>query len=210
LNLIKNVDWHLNKQRAYLKPKVQNAPYWYPQLNYLDRIKIGLKLLFDSHHIVKPRLVLLNKMESFEGNLLIHPFSSDSRRELDNIQIIRICEKFKSKRILIHGTRSELLKLNTDALPHNVRTLEAKEALLPLIKMIFRNYFITVDSFPIHLADAYNTKFIGLFSHTEPKSVLVNSQTSIKFDEFNLCKIPPEVLVEEIMMIINSEKWDLS
>jgi ADP-heptose:LPS heptosyltransferase len=58
--------------------------------------------------------------------------------------------------------------------------------------------FIGVDSYPLHIADAYNTNFVGIFGPTNPHSVLVNDKKNIRFEVKSLQSIDSEILVNRI------------
>ena len=88
----------------------------------------------------------------------------------------------------------------------NIKIIESPviENLINVIK--YAKLFIAVDSFPIHLADSYNTSFIGIFGPTKASSVLVNHYKSIQFEVDTLQRISNENLLKEIKEKIKLEK----
>jgi len=69
-----------------------------------------------------------------------------------------------------------------------------------LIELMLKcKVFIGVDSFPIHLADAYEIKTIGIFESTNPDSVLQNRENKyiLKKDAFE------KIELKDIIDVLN-------
>lgn len=184
LNFKENVDWHNNSQKVFLKPPKAKKLYWNPQKNYLDRIS----LIFDESNISKIRIKEASKEPQVIDSVIIHPFSKDYRRCLLAEQILSISGLFYNKQIYIHGAKDELSLIDFTKL-ENVKKILVNDNISEFILTLKMNIFISTDSFPLHLADSFNTDFLGLFTHTKPESVLVNIEKSAKFNFDSFDKI---------------------
>ncbi len=188
-NFIKKKQWYYRTQKGVLKGNKKLYFCWKPEMNYLSRISGVLNLVGIKSKINKKPIFFTNNEENRreeENFITIHFKSRDNNRSLSNGDLIKLCEylwqNFKLK--------ITLLGVIEDFNPDLIRSLKDKHIhfcinaeFTPLLSEIINSkIFIGIDSFPLHIADAYNINFIGIFGPTFPKSVLVNNKKSIIFD----------------------------
>ncbi len=183
VNFRKNIDWHTNSQKITYLPPQEVTKYWYPTERYLDRVALIL-----NKPVYKTKFKLKDQDISVMGSIIIHPFSKDIRRSFSEEQIIAIANLYYDKQVFVHGSKEETEKLNSK-LPSNVKIMLINENISEFIFLLKMNIFISTDSFPLHLADSDNTRFLGVFTHTNPKSVLENFEKSVVFDESSFLKV---------------------
>ena len=111
------------------------------------------------------------------------------------------------KRIIILSSRGDHNFKFLNSLSSNEIKILVNPAISDLVNVIINaKLFIGVDSFPIHLADAYNSSFLGIFGPTNSFSVLINHNKSIQFKTNSLENIANQELLEVIKNKINWEK----
>ena len=114
-------------------------------------------------HLLKPQ----------KNNSILFCFSSRiANKSLSPDTATKIINYFlenENGSIHIIDTENKLLNFNSHQKLIVYKALNLKD----LLELVMRcNAFIGVDSFPIHIADAYGAKIIGLFAPTNPASVL--------------------------------------
>lgn len=198
-SLKKIFDWHLGSQFALVKPNKNKRFIWEPDQNYLNRISLFTHERFNQN--IKTKVSLFDDKEIVLNNktIIICPFSKDSRRMLSELQVLKLSTYYNMYNIIIiMGNEKEIESYDKAKFLQKNLSFNYFYDLTVTTKLFMSNLLLVVDSFPIHLADAHNTKFIGLFSNTNPNSVLVNSETSIKFDTITLSDVPTDILIEKI------------
>jgi len=107
------------------------------------------------------------------------PFSTEEYRSYpkENLKIfIKIFEKeFKNKNIflVLFGSKEQKIEVNSK----KVINLIGKTSLLELISTIAdMDYFISVDTGPLHIALSMKIKTIGIFGKTDPKMIIPYSK----------------------------------
>jgi len=196
INLFKRNEWFDKNQRGFIgcknRIKIIN---WSKDSNFVFRIKNIIDPLFNSNQSLLK--YSFPEIQDYKGGdfIVLHPFSMRKFKSLSKIQvlsIIRYLNKNFPYPIFVIGDN----KIN--AIENESISIVLYPEIEQLVKLINCKLFISVDSFPIHLADAYNTKFIGLFSATKIGSVLINTNKGIQFDSFELQSITSEVLLKLI------------
>lgn len=202
INLLRRHDWFKRRQNLFVK-NVRYKLYhniWTSSFNYLDLVKFALeKLNFDISKVEKPRLVDIKT--KFSNSVIIHFESKEKDRSLPfnllNTLIEVIKENFKNPLIII-GSEKISSKIPTNLFNQKKIKIIIKPELVELLELLHCKLFFAVDSFPLHIADAYNTNFVGLFSKTYPGSVLVNYDKAIKFDVDDFRKLSAKSFKYEI------------
>ncbi len=200
-NLVKVVEWYRLQQKVYCFPKRSENLVWREGMTYLERI--GLCLAAGNIHFTGLAKPILNTREGpavpFSHFTMVHFTSTKNDRAL-NFEAQCILLSFLSKRInepiVVLGWQGETALLK-QRFQSNVRVIFLEDASLPTLVhyIVLARLFIAVDSFPLHVADAYGTNFIGIFGPTHPqafqscsKSVVYSSEDLSSIDGQNIIK----------------------
>lgn len=186
-NYRKIENWFDKSQKVYTNIKNEKIQQWSPELNFLERIRIVLESVGIKNNKINKFKLNRNPDKNIEiKSILIHPFSMIKSKSISVSQLKALVNYLKDKfdcQIIITGGK-ELSSYSE--LSHSISSLsveiKANENLSNLVELICNTkLFLAVDSFPIHIADAFDSNFIGIFGPTNPKSVLVNSTKTINF-----------------------------
>jgi ADP-heptose:LPS heptosyltransferase len=204
VNYIRRGQWHNKNQKGFIfYNNSRKNVCWLKNENYILRIgKILNQFRFSPKKIEKYKFNINVKIKD-NKRLLLHLFSSDSERSLSFEQVKSIINFFSKKhfdKITIVG--DEKILFFRDKLPKKVDFI-VRPSVKKLVELIVNSLFISVDSFPLHVADAYNSNFIGLFSNTNPQSVLLNSEKSILFNEEELPNVSRNDFEKKIIQYLN-------
>jgi ADP-heptose:LPS heptosyltransferase len=170
INYIKRNEWFNTEQKLTVKGIAGSNAVWTPDMNFLDRIKIALKEARINFRNIKKPVFNISVGKKSEKYILLHPasmrkFKSVKSELLDRIISLITIDLNYELRIITSA--SDELELHSSRL--KVFSDLSFDKLLEQI--INSEIFIGVDSFPMHIADAYDKKLIGLFTETNPKSV---------------------------------------
>ncbi len=205
INLFKRNEWFDKNQRGFISSKNRiKIINWSKDSNFIFRIKNIIDALFYSNHsLLKYSFPEIPSYK--EGDFIVlHPFSMREFKSLSKVQVLSIISYLKKNffyPIYIIGDNKINVFENEDV------SLIPFPEIEQLVKLVNCKLFISVDSFPIHLADAYNTKFIGLFSATTVESALINNKKGIQFESFELQSITSAELIESISEKIYQLKY---
>jgi ADP-heptose:LPS heptosyltransferase len=192
-----------NKPAAVFNNTFRRNINWIPGMNYIERIVLALESLeVKVNGISKPMFNSLPTEEiSFKEYILIHFLSREKNRSLLTSAVTEIVNLFPDYHIIIISGAEDKNTMNI--FPD--KTLIINPSIAKLVTLIVNaKLFIGVDSFPIHIADAYNTNFVGIFGPTNPHSVLINYQKSIYFNCESLAEIEPGLIIKKIKNYITS------
>ncbi len=199
-NIIRRTEWANRNQRGIVfdnrKIKFVN---WSKDKNFLNRIIIILNNFnFGLSNLQKYNLDGGEISGTVNNTIVLHPFSRYDNKSLSLKQIEAIIDFFIQNgdvNFIIVGDE-KILKI--DKMPGKKVEIKVKPPIDDLINLVHCKLFISVDSFPLHIADAYNTNFLGIFSTTEPRSVLINFNKAIVFNAKALSEIPAENIISKI------------
>lgn len=208
-NIIRRTEWANRNQRGIVcydrKIKIFK---WRKEENYLDRIKIVLNNFnLKLNKLQKYNLGYREISEIFRNTIILHPFSRYVDRSLSLKQIDAIIDYFIQNgdvNFIIIGDE-KIQKINE--MPKKKIEIKVKPPINELINLVHCKLFISVDSFPLHIADAYNTNFVGLFSNTNSRSVLINSEKAINFKNVAISEIPSEKIISELNSFLNKNEF---
>ena len=194
-------DWYNKSQKVKVIGEKSVENIWVANMTYLQRIEVVLNSvgIFGSimYKFKYPKI-----LSEKDRNIILHPFSRSSERALTFSlikQLISILSEKFNVDIYLLGTQNEFESRYVRLQENNKVKLAYVNKIEDLIQLIINSFlFIGVDSFPLHLADAYDTNFIGLFGPTDPKSVLVNYHNAITFSTLELNKLSFEELFARI------------
>ncbi|MCX6160235.1 MAG: hypothetical protein NTV87_02700 [Ignavibacteriae bacterium] len=182
-NRRKVVDWHRSKQYLFVNNK-KTSCYWNSEMNFLDRINIPLENLFSiPQKVKKPKFdTLIENIKSELKYVIINYKSRDARKTLP-IYLIDELVCFIENDLTINVkvlNFGDSLKLKSE----NIYSVKEDTQFSDLLKLILNSsLFISIDSFLIHIADAYDIKILGLFNLTFSRSVLQsNNAFSLNYD----------------------------
>ncbi len=208
-NIIKRTEWANRNQRGVVfdNRKIKFV-YWRKEENYLDRMIIILNNFnFGLSVLQKYNLDDREISEIFNNTVVLHPFSRYADRSLSLNQIEAIIDFFIQHgdvNFIIVGDE-KILKINN--MPGKKVEIKVKPPIDELVSLVHSKLFISVDSFPLHIADAYNTNFLGIFSTTKPRSVLVNFNKAIVFDAKELSEISAENIISKIEQYLTDNEF---
>ena len=194
-----NTDWHSATSVVFCNRKIRNIFKWTREMNFQDRIKIiFLASGLDFQNIEKYRIAINSQNQ--KNGFVIHFNSREVKKSL-SIKCLQeltdfLAEKYFEK-ITVIGNSYDLGLLN-EFVNKNISFFNAKK-LSELVSLIIESkLFIGVDSFPLHVSDAHYANFIGLFSITDPKSVLINHQNGILFGSESLHNVTASEIIPHI------------
>jgi ADP-heptose:LPS heptosyltransferase len=208
-NLSRLSRWDDKSQKVKVIGLNNIGKLWIPQMSYLKRVELVLNSVGINEEInskYKYPNISINK----SNFIIIHPFSRYLDKALSFETITLLVEEIKIKygaKIAIIGNQKEFETEYFRLKNYSLVELIYKNKIEDLISfIIYSSLFIAVDSFPLHVADAYNSNFVGVFGPTNPNSVLINKNKSIKIEtnslfSYNHNKIVFSVMkkIEEIM-----------
>jgi len=210
-NFIKLKDWYTINQNILSNFNKANKFIWLKEYNYLDRINLVFKksqLPISVNNKFRYSNFNISQF-NFDNYILIHSCSKTSERALSNLHLISLTEylneAFNYDIIFIGSKNDKNYEFLHSIISDKIRLLTdlTIDSLIFLIKKA--KLFLAIDSFPIHLADAYNTSFIGLFGPTNAKSVLINYSKSIQFGVGSLQYLNSEEFISAIKRVVNNE-----
>ncbi len=175
-NIAKVVEWYRLPQKGYCSLKTKGNFVWRHDMTYLERV--GLCLTAVGIHyagLSKPLLPTTERGTSpFPSFTMVHFTSTRKDRALNfNTQctlLSFLCARANDPLVVL-GWQGET-RLLKERFQSNTRVTFLENASLPeLLHYIFSaRLFIAVDSFPLHLADAHGTNYIGIFGPTHPEA----------------------------------------
>jgi ADP-heptose:LPS heptosyltransferase len=211
-NLIKKKQWHNSSQKATLVGHNNIFFVWEPNMNFLDRITGVLSLVqIKVGEISKPMFPLNDGIKTNSNNnfISIHFKSRVKNKSLSDHDLIELCGTLYSLtkyNIILIGSKSDFTFDLIEACKRENITLSINpEFSILLTNIIKSKLFIGVDSFPLHIADAHNINFIGLFGPTCPESVLVNHSKSVLFEYDEYLKLDIQRLMARLNYINKNE-----
>ena len=166
-------EWHDISQLVCINYIKSEKLKWTPDMNFLERIKLVLSAAgIEADNIMKYKFPI-RELKFQKNNSVLFCFSSRiANKSLSPDTATKIINYFlenENGSIHIIDTENKLLNFNSHQKLIVYKALNLKD----LLELVMRcNAFIGVDSFPIHIADAYGAKIIGLFAPTNPASVL--------------------------------------
>ncbi len=167
---------------------------WYNKNNFLDLIKNVLQYFIIDFEVEKYKPIPKVEQAIKPCCVTIHSKSKYEDKSLTISQLNTLINFFLERgidQIYILGTTFDNNYLMTVLENNNVSYLSDLN-LEDLVKHLTTSFFVAIDSFPLHIADAYNTEFVGIFSNTKPEAVLVNSNKSINFKRNSFSDISQE------------------
>jgi len=187
INFFPMKEWYNRSQNIFAKGVRSQEIRWLPGMTFLERIALALSSLgIRDAEIRKPRFFPLeDRFERDEKKIVLHFKSRSPAKSLkaqclaDIVQDLTQSRRFDT--VLI-GAQDDFLELKSSVLTSKNCEIQTDLGLRDLMRMLLNcGLFIGVDSFPLHLADAHNTRFVGLFAPTNPSSALEHPEKSIKF-----------------------------
>ena len=198
LNFIKKNEWFDKNQYATIvKARKREKVLWKKETNFLYRIGNVLNSfdIADRSEVVKYKFDIEIKSEPCR-NVVIHPFSRRVAKSLSVEQVRALVNYLQNRNMNCTIVGDEkLVELKEEF--SEVEFL-IKPSVTSLLEKIVGCKFITVDSFPLHVADAYNSDFFGLFSNTNPQAVLTNFEKAVRFNTESLNAVSSDELLSSV------------
>ncbi len=177
---------------------------WDPNENFLSLTNLILQKFDFRSGAISKYVYNIKISKKYDDTIVVHPISKIAEKSLSEEQILNLVKFLKNEKnkvILLGDNKlTELLRNK-----NNEVDLIIKPNIPQLIDLVHCKLFISVDSFPLHIADAYNTNFIGLFSFTKPQSVLTHNTKSIDFNISDLRKIETKRIIKNINEVITEK-----
>ncbi len=184
-------EWHNKPSKLSIRGKKKCHYIWRPENNYLDRIfyalyYTGLKptnlnklpLPYFKPAIIDKKFIICNFSSRSEFRNLPKSSSDKILNELNKV--------YNGEVFLLSDKQDEDYIINYSDTENVLNHIISSEA------------FIGVDSFPLHIADAYNKKIIGLFSNTNSASAFQNSNDKVMLKEPDLNNISPQEIIKSL------------
>jgi len=203
LKLKKNINWHIKNQTVVVNGEKMKKYCWHPNMEYLARISLVLQSIGISATGLK-KIRPINKellQKPTAKQIVIHPFSRFPERSLSKKTLLLLIEYFANNNYELEIICSSLDSNFNFLKSLNFTNLKisADQDLKYLIEDIYSaQLFIAVDSFPLHIADAYNSSFLGMLGPTNCNSVLTNSGKGIQLDTSSLQNVTFETILPHI------------
>lgn len=184
-------EWHNKPSKLSIRGKKKCNFIWQPENNFLDRIFYALY-----YAGIKPDYLIKLPLPYFQPAIINKKFiicNFSSRSEIKSLNKNSIDKILNELNKAYNG---EVYLLSDKQDKDSIINYSDTESVLNHI--ISSEAFIGVDSFPLHLADAYNKKIIGLFSDTNPASVFQNSNDKVVLKEPDLNNISPQEIIKSL------------
>ncbi len=200
-NFIWRRRWERKNQKGFVKRKKYFEKFlWRKEDNYLTLVSLALnKAGIPAQKIEKLKFAPnANLISKYSEAVVVHPFSLREDKCLSCEQLNAIASYLKEtgeREIFILGSKKLLAAKNS--LPGFVK-LKLNPSPKELAEIVNCKLFLGVDSFPLHLADAYNANFLGMFCATNPASVLLHPRKTISFNASRLSDVGKEELLNTI------------
>lgn len=200
INFKKTLSW--DDKAALLNVNNSETDHeWRPGENFLKRVElclVGVGIRSEKK-LIKLQFPKLEEMNSKENSYALLHFNS----RIPQKNIAPEFVEFVIYKLTLHGLNIKLLDAPEFFTKESKNVEYLKTASLgQLVNLIkFSNFFLGVDSFPMHLADAYNKKIIGFFKLSNPLSVLSDQVDKFPID---MNQDKPKIL-QDIESIINTQ-----
>ena len=203
IELKKNINWHIKKQMVVVNGKKMKKYCWHPNMEYLARISLVLQSIGISTTGLK-KIRPINKellQKSTAKQIVIHPFSRFPERSFSKKTLILLVN------FLTHNDyKTEIICSSLDLKYNFLKLLQSTNVKISndqdlkyLTDHIYSaQLFIAVDSFPLHIADAHNSSFLGIFGPTYCNSVLTNREKGVQLKTSSLQNVSFESILPHI------------
>ena len=178
VNLRKLNEWHNSSQKLFLKGiNISSGKQaWNPEMNYLKRITMCLNSTgVNVNDIDKPHIHLLSpSLRNNTNDVVIHFTSNRFDRNIKNSELVKLVTELINEmnlKVSLIGAKRDFVKIGKLRTHKNIQFISEPSIEMLISILTDTKLFIGVDSFPIHLADAYGVKTIGIFGDTNPKIV---------------------------------------
>ncbi|MBS1513771.1 MAG: glycosyltransferase family 9 protein [Bacteroidetes bacterium] len=185
VNIIKKKSWHNDEDTLRIKSQPKNkAAIWKPEENYLQRMRLALNYAGIKNAQITKHIFDFEDEACGTYDIVAHFFSSDANRQIGEDSIKEILNELcitNKKKVCLIGSKDELKKIKGFVTVSGLHFEESPgiKKLVSLIKNC--KLYIGVDSFPLHIADAYGVKTLGIFYYKNEKSVFQNMDNKFIF-----------------------------
>lgn len=195
-------NWWINsREKGIVTGSIRRTFEWNSSEPYLQRIKKSLESAdISCSEISKPILINKEKKnDNHERYILIHYHSKQKERSLNSHAVCSIIEYLHKQlsfniRIVYWG-EIEQSELNMFKIYSYVSLIQNSKLLTTISLIVNAELFLCVESFPMHLADAHNANFLGIFGSSNPQTALQHPENSIIMHNDNLYEIKGEEII---------------
>jgi len=187
VNFVPMKEWYNRPQNLSVKGVRSPEIRWLPGMTFLERITLALSSLgIRGAEIKKARFFPAGRrFEGDEKKIVLHFKSRSPAKSLKAeclADIVRDLTLNKGFDAVLIGAKDDFLELRSSLLTSKDCEIQTDLSLRDLVRTVLScRLFIGIDSFPLHLADAHDSPFVGIFAPTNPSSVLEHPEKSIKF-----------------------------
>jgi ADP-heptose:LPS heptosyltransferase len=203
-NLKKVVHWYRGSQKVYSSIDNGREDVWQPNMTYMERIGICLSAANISYGaLCKPKLRNIQiSGQILHTFVLVHLSSTTADRTLNfNAQCALVSFLFDefNCRMVVLGWKNEVSSLQQHFIQNEMIHF-VQDANLQLLTehIVMAKEFIAIDSFPLHIADAYKTRYIGIFGPTKPNVVFESCSRSVSFSCDDLSAVEATSIINGI------------
>jgi ADP-heptose:LPS heptosyltransferase len=207
-NLKNVVQWYRGSQKVYSSVDKGRKYIWQPNMTYMERIGLCLsaaKITYGT--LCKPKLSNVRITEHIPSDfILVHLTSSTKDRTLNfdaQCALVSFLFVMFDCRIIVLGWRNEVLSLKRHFIRNDMIHFVQDAPMQTLAEHItMAKNFIAIDSFPLHIADVYKTKYIGIFGPTQPDLVFESCSQSITFSCTDLSAVDGQSIINAIIPLL--------
>jgi ADP-heptose:LPS heptosyltransferase len=197
------VEWYDVPHRVYANRKAPRLT-WEPEMKYLDLVMKSLQALgIETPRLKKPVLRIgKGSQQRFKESVVIHSLSRSPAKSfcLSTLKdIVSFIVNDLKRQVVLLGGNNDVRLLETIAPGDGRVSVSINPPINELLDMILlSHYFVGVDSFPLHIADAHDGRFVGIFGPTNPLSALEHSDRAIHCNVANLRSVSGEAVVQKL------------
>lgn len=208
-NVSAKINWWLNNsEKGIAKKNIRKRFLWNSTEPYLQRIVKSLEAVeISCTNVQKPIFnIILENRRVYEDYILLHFHSRQKERSLNTETIINIIyylhQRYKCNiKIMVWNAEVYQVKSIVSSMKF-VEIIENASLDTITVLIFYAKIFLGIESFPIHIADAYNTNFIGIFGKANPKTALQHYQKSIEFPMTNLQDISSDHILNALTTVL--------
>ncbi len=197
--------WENTTESGFSNVNQKRIFYWNSSQSFYDRIKICLSFAdIKNIQIQKPHFNFLStNLQNKNKYILLHGQSSQQFRSFSPQTIDLLSDYFLKElncevRIIFWGDKKDLFGSVYDNLLKY--TLLNNISLEEMVNQIINaKLFVAIESFPLHIADAYDSNFVGVYGPTNPNLSMHHPQKSIRLMTSNIYNFDSDEILNEII-----------
>lgn len=198
-------EWHARPAKRVAKGFDVSPAWWDPSMPFLALVAVALEPLgIRADEVRKPTFALPRKPEpmSEPRTAVLHATSRAAEKSLTWATTVRVAELLLARgfdKVRILGVADAERRRLADHARRADLSVEGLLSIPDLVAAIVSSgLFVGVDSFPLHVADAYGVRLLGVFGPTSPQSCLDHPESGIRFEVASLQQLSADALTREL------------